>query len=117
MDNIAFTKLATETTLQLALPIDTLKAAFISSFVENCTSELSPVAAILGGVLAQDVINVLGKREQSLQNFLVFDGDTQAAPVICLCPEEVETREELGMLQRQQENGGANPATAAVVID
>jgi len=64
-----------------------LKASFISSFVEGCTSELAPVAAILGGVLAQDVINVLGKREQPLQNFLVFDGEANAGPVLSLHPE------------------------------
>lgn len=52
--------------------------------MENATSELAPVAAVLGGILAQDVINVLGKREQPLQNFLVFDGDTSNGPILAL---------------------------------
>ena len=77
-----------------------LKASFISSFVEGCTSELAPVAAILGGVLTQDVINVLGKREQPLQNFVVFDGETNAGPMLKLHPE--------GM--GQEENGNWNGA-------
>ncbi|PUU78794.1 hypothetical protein B9Z19DRAFT_1114780 [Tuber borchii] len=63
---------------------------FIGPFVENATSEMAPVAAVLGGILAQDVINVLGKREQPLQNFLVFDGDTAAAPILALHPEGEE---------------------------
>jgi ubiquitin-like 1-activating enzyme E1 A len=59
----------------------------LRSFVENSTAELSPVAAILGGILAQDVINVLAKLEQPIQNLLVFDGDISAAPVIVLTPQ------------------------------
>ena len=67
-----------------------LKASFISSFIEGCSAELAPVAAILGGVLAQDVINVLGKREQPLQNILVFDGDMSTAPILALHPPKQE---------------------------
>ena len=74
----------------LGLPVDMLKAHFINAFVEGCNSELAPVAAILGGVLAQDVINVLGKREQPLQNWLVFDGEANVGPVLTLCPEKEE---------------------------
>lgn len=59
-----------------------------SSFVENATSELTPISAILGGILAQDVINVLGKREQPLQNLLVFDGNTSVGPIFSLHPQD-----------------------------
>ena len=34
-----------------------------------------PTAAFIGGRLSEDVINVLGKREQPIQNFALFDGD------------------------------------------
>ncbi|KAF8463592.1 hypothetical protein BDZ91DRAFT_731246 [Kalaharituber pfeilii] len=87
-DIAEFTKYATHFTSQLDLPVDMLKASYISSFVEGCNSELAPVAAILGGVLAQDVINVLGKREQPLQNLLIFDGDTNNGPIFALHPEK-----------------------------
>ena len=63
----------------------TLKAGFISSFVQGCASEIAPVVAILGGML---VIIVMGEREQPLQNFLVFDGEGTSIPikyhVVCL---------------------------------
>lgn len=77
---------------KLELPSGHVQSSFISSWIQNQGSELAPVCAILGGVLAQDVINVLGKREQPIQNFLVFDGDSNAAPILCLQP--VEDQEE-----------------------
>ncbi|RPB26772.1 hypothetical protein L211DRAFT_835105 [Terfezia boudieri ATCC MYA-4762] len=112
-DLATFTRLATEAVANLDLPADMLKASFISTFVEGCTSELVPVAAILGGVLAQDVINVLGKREQPLQNFLVFDGEVNAGPVLSLHPEGI-AKEENGNGNRAK-NGEIETSTAEVV--
>ena len=59
-----------------------------SSFLGNASAELSPVAAVLGGTLAQDAINVLAKMEQPVQNMLVFDGDISAAPILVLAPQD-----------------------------
>ena len=81
-----FTRLAREKHLELQLPDETLTAAFLRSFLQNLGSELSPVAAFLGGSLAQDVINVLGQREQPLQNFLLFDGDDCQARIYSMHP-------------------------------
>ena len=44
------------------------------------------MAAFVGGMLAQDVINVLGHREQPLQNFMLFDGDTCDGPIYAMHP-------------------------------
>ncbi|KAK6362121.1 hypothetical protein TWF730_005818 [Orbilia blumenaviensis] len=74
----------------LSLPLENVDPSFAISFLDNIGTELSPVAAILGGMLAQGVINFLGKREQPLQNFLVFDGDITSAPIYCLRPQEDE---------------------------
>ncbi|KAL2164202.1 hypothetical protein VTH06DRAFT_3418 [Thermothelomyces fergusii] len=49
-------------------------------------SEVSPVAAVLGGQLAQDVINVLGRSQQPVQNLVIFDGDALEAAVYALHP-------------------------------
>ncbi|RPB16072.1 hypothetical protein P167DRAFT_532541 [Morchella conica CCBAS932] len=87
-DFAEFTKLLTEANRQLNLPEEIVQSSFISSFVENATSELTPISAILGGILAQDVINVLGKREQPLQNLLVFDGNTSVGPIFALHPQD-----------------------------
>ena len=54
--------------------------------MQNLGCELSPVAAFLGGSLAQDVINVLSSREQPLQNLLLFDGEKCEAPIYPLHP-------------------------------
>ena len=81
-----FTRLATEKHRELLLPPETLRSDFLRSFLQNLGSEISPVAAFLGGSLAQDVINVLGQREQPMQNMLLFDGDEFKAPVYSMHP-------------------------------
>jgi ubiquitin-like 1-activating enzyme E1 A len=86
-----FTRLATEKHQELLLPIETLRAEFLRSFLQNLSSEISPVTAFIGGSLAQDVINVLGQREQPLQNFLLFDGEEFKGPIYSLHPFFPET--------------------------
>ncbi|ODM22263.1 hypothetical protein SI65_03109 [Aspergillus cristatus] len=81
-----FTKLARDRHHELKLDISTLDSTFLRTFLENLGNELSPVAAFVGGSLAQDVINVLSAREQPLQNLLLFDGDKSVAPVYPLHP-------------------------------
>lgn len=81
-----FTKLATEKHRELLLPPETLRSDFLRSFLQNLGAEISPVVAFLGGSLAQDVINVLGQREQPMQNMLLFDGDEFKAPIYSMHP-------------------------------
>ena len=59
---------------QLGLLIGEISNDTIEEFVEQAAVEISPVAAIIGGAVAQDVINILGKRQSPLNNFVVFDG-------------------------------------------
>jgi len=79
-----FTTLATEKHKELQLPPETLRSDFLRSFLQNLGSELAPVTAFLGGQLAQDVINVLGQREQPIQNLLLFDGEESKGPVYAM---------------------------------
>ncbi|KAI4206082.1 MAG: hypothetical protein LQ348_001082 [Seirophora lacunosa] len=81
-----FTKLATEKHKELQLPPETLRSEFLRSFLQNVGSEIAPVTAFLGGQVAQDVINVLGQREQPIQNFLLFDSEDSKGPVYALHP-------------------------------
>lgn len=81
-----FTTLATEKHKECQLPPESLRSDFLRSFLQNLGSELAPVTAFLGGQLAQDVINVLGKREQPIQNLLLFDGEESKGPVYALHP-------------------------------
>ncbi|KAL2787331.1 hypothetical protein BJX66DRAFT_311268 [Aspergillus keveii] len=81
-----FLKLASDVHQELKLDIASIDAVFVRKWLENLGSELSPVAAFLGGSLAQDVINVLSAREQPLQNLLLFDGERSVAPIYPLHP-------------------------------
>ncbi len=85
-DLALFTSLATEKHKELQLPTETLRSEFLRSFLQNIGSEMAPVTAFLGGQLAQDVINVLGQREQPIQNFLLFDGEDSKGPIYALHP-------------------------------
>jgi ubiquitin-like 1-activating enzyme E1 A len=83
-DLVSFTTLATSKLKELQLPQETLRADFLRSFMQNIGSEITPTAAFVGGRLSEDVINVLGKREQPIQNFALFDGDSLDARIYCL---------------------------------
>jgi ubiquitin-like 1-activating enzyme E1 A len=86
-DIAAFTTLATEKHRALGLPAETLSAKVLRNFLQNLGSEIAPVTAVLGGQLAQDVINVLGQKQQPIQNLVLFDGDLMDAPMYALHPE------------------------------
>ncbi|KAK9463557.1 uncharacterized protein V1516DRAFT_668090 [Lipomyces oligophaga] len=81
---VTFTTLVQNCTRDLGLPIGILSDAFLSSYSRSIGAELSPVAAILGGILAQDVLNLLSQKEQPIQNWVIFDGDSSTAAIYCL---------------------------------
>ncbi|CCH59324.1 hypothetical protein TBLA_0B04900 [Henningerozyma blattae CBS 6284] len=60
---------------------DILRDESIEQMVRQRNIEFSPVAAIMGGAVAQDVINILGKKQSPLNNFIVFDGITLDMPI------------------------------------
>ena len=81
-----FTTLATESHRNLQLPAETLTSEALRSFLQNLGSELAPVTAVVGGRLSQDVINVLGRREQPIQNLCLFDGEATTGAVYAMHP-------------------------------
>lgn len=107
-----FTNLATQKHRALGLPIETLRAELLRSFLQNLGSEIAPVTAVLGGQLAQDVINVLGHRQQPIQNLVIFNGDTTDAPMYALHPEGAlgEDLLPLSLGAGMVENGGVDEA-------
>ncbi|KAL2017698.1 hypothetical protein VTK56DRAFT_1858 [Thermocarpiscus australiensis] len=86
-DLALFTRLCGEQHRALGLPPETLRSETLRRFLQNVGAEVAPVAAVLGGQLAQDVINVLGGTQQPVQNFVVLDGEALDAPVYALHPE------------------------------
>lgn len=94
-----FTRAATHNHNLLSLPSETLRSEFLRSFLQNINGEVAPVTAILGGQLAQDVINVLGQNQQPIQNMVIFDGNRMEANMYPLHP--------IGNLGRAQLEFGA----------
>lgn len=86
-DLMQFTLLVNEKHKALSLPADTLRSEFLRSFMQNIGAEVAAVSAILGGQLAQDVINSLGQAQQPIQNMVIFDGSTFESSMYPLHPE------------------------------
>lgn len=61
--------------------------SFLRSLAVTASHELSPVCAIVGGMLAQDILKTLGAREAPIANFFTFDGNTGAGTVVKMCME------------------------------
>ncbi|KOS41854.1 hypothetical protein ACN38_g7269 [Penicillium nordicum] len=107
-----FTKLSRDRHQELKLEPLTLDSVFLRTFLQNLGSELSPIAAFLGGSLAQDVINVLSAREQPLQNMLLFDGEKSVGPIYSLHPFFPDAGVEMAAVPPVR-----NPVTVPVAVD
>jgi len=53
----------------------------VESLSTTAGHEFSPVCAIVGGMLGQDILKALGGREPPIANFFVFDGNTGGGTV------------------------------------
>ncbi|KAF8645196.1 hypothetical protein AX16_008023 [Volvariella volvacea WC 439] len=53
----------------------------IESVATTAVHEFSPVCAIVGGMLAQDILKALAAREAPIANFFAFDGNTGSGTV------------------------------------
>ncbi|KAI0726229.1 hypothetical protein C8Q72DRAFT_537406 [Fomitopsis betulina] len=53
----------------------------VQSLATTAAHELSPVCAVVGGMLAQDILKALAARESPIVNFFVFDGTTGGGTV------------------------------------
>jgi ubiquitin-like 1-activating enzyme E1 A len=50
--------------------------------VTTAIHEFASVCAVVGGMVAQDILKALGVREAPLANFFTFDGNTGAGNVV-----------------------------------
>lgn len=65
------------TVTKLSLPSTICDGAIIQDFIKLLEpTDLSGVAAVVGGILSQDVLNALGGKEIPIKNWLIFDGQT-----------------------------------------
>ncbi|OWB80967.1 hypothetical protein B5S32_g5300 [[Candida] boidinii] len=56
----------------------------INEIARQAFTEFQPVSAIIGGAVSQDVINMFGKRENPINNLLIFDGPKSEMPIFVL---------------------------------
>ncbi|GBE83231.1 hypothetical protein BKA93DRAFT_725681 [Sparassis latifolia] len=61
--------------------LPSIPRATIESVATTAAHELSPVCAVVGGMLAQDILKALAARESPIVNFFVFDGSLGSGTV------------------------------------
>ncbi|KAJ7459720.1 hypothetical protein FB451DRAFT_1341568 [Mycena latifolia] len=61
--------------------LETIPSELIQTVCETARTEFSPVCAIVGGMLAQDILKTLAARDPPIANFFTFDGNTGAGTV------------------------------------
>lgn len=66
------------------LPETTVSEEYLTAFAAQAYTEFSPSAAILGGILAQDVIQFFGKKDSPINNCLIFDAARSELPIYYL---------------------------------
>lgn len=73
-----------KTLSSLALPPDLCTPSHIEEFVAHIEpTNLSAVAAVVGGLLSQDILNTLGGREIPIKNWMIFDGRSCTSTLVC----------------------------------
>ncbi|KAI0061633.1 hypothetical protein BV25DRAFT_1805342 [Artomyces pyxidatus] len=58
--------------------------SLVDTMATTAVHEFAPVCAVVGGMLAQDILKALGAREAPLANFFAFDGNTGGGTVVRL---------------------------------
>lgn len=73
-----------EVCAQFEIPETVINDEYLRLFSNQAYTEFSPVSAILGGCLAQDVIQFLSKKESPLNNCLILDAVKSEMPIYLL---------------------------------
>lgn len=68
----------------LDLPPNIVSEEYLNLFSNNAYAEFAPVAAIVGGMLAQDVIQYLGGKDSPINNCVIFDAHRSEIPIYYL---------------------------------
>lgn len=69
---------------RLGISQQVLSEEYLDLFSRQAFTEFSPVAAIIGGFLAQDIIQFLGRKDSPINNCLIFDAIRSEAPIYYL---------------------------------
>jgi hypothetical protein len=80
-DLTEFTQVVNDIISTLSLPPTLCTPNHVQDFITQIEpADLSGVAAVVGGILGQDVLNALGGRELPVKNWLIFDGRSCFTP-------------------------------------
>lgn len=74
-------KLCVEACSKLQLPPGVVSEEFAAATITSKDAELATVASVVGGVIAQEVLNYMARTQHPLDNFLVFDAATASSPI------------------------------------
>jgi len=66
------------------IPAQVITDEYLKLFSKQAFTEFSPIAAILGGAVAQDIIQFLSKKESPINNVLILDGVRTEMPIYLL---------------------------------
>lgn len=69
---------------EFEIPQSVLNDEYLNLLSNQAYTEFSPVAAILGGCLAQDIIQFLSKKESPINNCLILDAVRSEMPIYLL---------------------------------
>lgn len=84
VDKAALKQKALEVCHTFLLAESVISDEYLEYLSTQAFAEFSPVAAVLGGVLAQDIIQYYSKKDSPINNCLVFDGVQMELPVYFL---------------------------------
>lgn len=73
-----------EVCLNLDLPPEIVTEEYLDLFSRNAFAEFAPSAAIVGGMVAQDVIQYLGGKDTPINNCVIFDAHRSEIPIYYL---------------------------------
>lgn len=76
--------LVIQTCIDLSINPDIITDDYLDHFINQGFTELAPTSAILGGCVAQDVIQYLSKMESPINNVLILDGIRSEMPIFAL---------------------------------
>ena len=72
-DASAFKEMASQINSEAKNPVDTLDADLIEVFAKTCAGDLSPMAAAMGGIVAQEVMKACSGKFMPIKQWLYFD--------------------------------------------
>lgn len=84
VDKEELRKKALEVSETLCLSPEIVTNEYLNHFKNQSFTEFAPTSAILGGCLAQDIIQYLSKKESPINNVLILDGLRSEMPIYTL---------------------------------